>query len=622
MDTTHTHPDDIQMATTEVHSQPLNQPHQAYPQEHAPSEPQGDIHMAVDAHHEVVIKQKEQEPSGHMDVDMETAAEAALSSHANHGDSPMEQASSITASAHSTLPAIKQETVAEDSFIKQETMEDTPIKQKAMEETSIKQESTEDRLDAALESNDDKIGGYESSDLESSDDDDDGPASSESDSDSDSDDDIGKAHAGMTIEQRQKARQVIDAMDDDDSDGEGETNGTLHTAHEIVQLPEVTKPNVVIGPDTKLEVIGTVFGIVDNVVVVQANSSGDTRVLDSGTVVAVIKEQEGDQPAHREILGEIFETFGPVARPLYSIRFNTASEIPSICTLGSTVHSVPEYSSFVLTQPLKAMKGSDASNRFDEEVNEEEMEFSDDEKEMEHKRLLKEGKKKNRGGNKGSKNMTFYPPTETTESRPAGRTPIALPQRPVVGEMDDGYKILQRPGVRPQGSQPGPSAATGSVPWYQQQQRELQHMMGTPQPNQEFQKRQQQQFQQQQQLQQQLLLQKQQQQQLFQQQQQQQALYQKQIQEAQETIRKLQQQQTSLQQSDMSGVSQGLAPSQAFQFRAPQQMDPSFNIQQAQYQQQQPPQQQPQPQTIMNLLSPLFSQGQNQDQNGQDSVPK
>lgn len=267
------------------------------------------------------------------------------------------------------------------------------------------------------------------------------------------------------------------------------------------------------------------------------------------------------------------------------------------------------------------MKGSDASNRFDEEVNEEEMEFSDDEKEMEHKRMLKEGKKKNRGGNKGSKNMTFYP-SEAAESKPAGRTPIALPQRPVVGEMDDGYKILQRPGVRPQELQPGPSAATGSVPWYQQQQRELQHMMGTPQPSQEFQQRQQQQFQQQQQLQQQLLLQKQQQQQLFQQQQQQQAMYQKQIQEAQETIRRLQQQQSSLQQSDMSG-NQGSVPSQAFQFRSPQQLDPSFNIQQAQYQPQQPQQQQQQQsQTIMNLLSPLFPQSQNQDQSGQDSVPK
>ncbi|KAF9318808.1 hypothetical protein BG003_010536 [Podila horticola] len=610
MDITHTHQDDIQMATNGAEGHhPVQQPHtQTYPQQHAPPEPQDDIHMAMDAQHEVIIKQEE--PSGHMDVDMEAAAEAALSSHANHADSPMGQASSITASVHAALPVIKQETA-----------EETCIKQDTMEEASTKQETVEDRLDAALEGNDDKTGGYESSDLESSDDDDDGPASSESDSDSDSDDDIGKAHAGMTDEQRQKARKAIDAMDDDDSDGEGETNGTLHTAHEIVQLPEVTKPNVVIGPDTKLDIIGTVFGIVDNVVVVQANSSGDIRVLDSGTVVAVTKEQEGDQPAQREILGEIFETFGPVARPLYSIRFNTASEIPSICTLGSTVQSVSEHSSFVLTQPLKAMKGSDASNRFDEEVNDEEMEFSDDEKEMEHKRMLKEGKKKNRGGNKGSKNMTFYP-SEAAESRPTGRTPIALPQRPVVGEIDDGYKILQRPGVRPQGSQPGPSAGTGSVPWYQQQQRELQHMMGTPQPNQEFQMRQQQQFQQQQQLQQQLLLQKQQQQQIFQQQQQQQAMYQKQIQEAQETIRRLQQQQTSLQQSDMSGVSQGSAPSQAFQFRASQQMDPSFGVQQAQYQPQQPPQQQQQPQTIMNLLSPLFPQGQNHDQNGQDSVPK
>lgn len=164
MDITHTHQDDIQMATNGAEGHhPVQQPHtQTYPQQHAPPEPQDDIHMAMDAQHEVIIKQEE--PSGHMDVDMEAAAEAALSSHANHADSPMGQASSITASVHAALPVIKQETA-----------EETCIKQDTMEEASTKQETVEDRLDAALEGNDDKTGGYESSDLESSDDDDDGP---------------------------------------------------------------------------------------------------------------------------------------------------------------------------------------------------------------------------------------------------------------------------------------------------------------------------------------------------------------------------------------------------------------------------------------------------------------
>ena len=45
-----------------------------------------------------------------------------------------------------------------------------------------------------------------------------------------------------------------------------------------------------------------------------------------------------------------------------------------------------------MTKPLKALKGSDASNLWDEEVGVEEMEFSDDEKEAEFKRALKKKK--------------------------------------------------------------------------------------------------------------------------------------------------------------------------------------------------------------------------------------
>lgn len=68
---------------------------------------------------------------------------------------------------------------------------------------------------------------------------------------------------------------------------------------------------------------------------------------------------------------QIFETFGPVARPLYSVRFNDASEIDTERTKqGSKVYNVPELSTFLLTRVLKMQKGSDASNLYDEEVDE------------------------------------------------------------------------------------------------------------------------------------------------------------------------------------------------------------------------------------------------------------
>jgi H/ACA ribonucleoprotein complex non-core subunit NAF1 len=285
-----------------------------------------------------------------------------------------------------------------------------------------------------------------------------------------------------------------------------------------------------------------------------------------------------------------------------------------------------------MTAPLKAMKGSDASNKFDEEVDDIELEFSDDEKEMEHKRMLKSAKNKKRGGAKDRKSPQMSADTaaahlamnkQGSSSSSTPRQVIALPPRPAFDEPEDGYRILQRPGVmaRPNHAQSA-SGGTASVPWYQQQQRELQNMMGSntnPQQQQQQHHRQQQQFQQQQQLQQQLLLQQEQQRQLFEQQQQQQALYQQQIQEAQATISRLQQQQQQLQQQSQQSTA---APSQAFQFRAPQQLEasyppsnPSFNPQAYQ-----PPSFQPQDTTQNNqepnfqsMLSPLFPQQQQQN---------
>ncbi|KAG0321520.1 hypothetical protein BGZ99_003872 [Dissophora globulifera] len=445
----------------------------------------------------------------------------------------------------------------------------------------------EDRIDAALAGHDATEDGYQSSDLDSSDIDSDADESSDDDSDSELAR-AGRRNKSMTIEQREKALIEIDAMDDDD---EVAPTTTLYTANELVELPAVQKPQVHLGPSSKLEPIGSVMSIVDSVVVVQAASSGEVRVLAEGTVAAIKGAMVEGEPEQPEVLGEIFETFGPVARPLYSIRFNTASEIPAACTLGCTVYRVPEHSSFVWTEPLKALKGSDASNRYDEEVDDAEMEFSDDEKEMEHKRMVKQTNSRKRGI-KERKGLGENSDASAASSRapPTHRKPIALPPKPVRDESEDGYRILSRPGSLHQGpAEPRAPAETGTVPWYQQHHRELQSMMGTGQqptitPEQRQQREQDSmmKFHQQQQIQQQLLQHQQQQQQMYEQQRQQQEIYQKQIQEAQATILRLQQQQHHLQQQQV----------------------PSLQPQAPQSSQQTPQQQQQQ--QIMDILSPLF----------------
>jgi H/ACA ribonucleoprotein complex non-core subunit NAF1 len=84
---------------------------------------------------------------------------------------------------------------------------------------------------------------------------------------------------------------------------------------------------------------------------------------------------------------------------MYSVAFTNAKEIEDMgLGFGTKVFYVDSHSTFVFTQPLKNMKGTDASNIHDEEVGEDELEFSDDEKEAEYKRLKKLAKRGGRGG--------------------------------------------------------------------------------------------------------------------------------------------------------------------------------------------------------------------------------
>jgi H/ACA ribonucleoprotein complex non-core subunit NAF1 len=98
-------------------------------------------------------------------------------------------------------------------------------------------------------------------------------------------------------------------------------------------------------------------------------------------------------------LGKIFETFGPVTNPFYSIRFNNQSEIiEKECIVGSLVFFAPdstEYSKYVFNvEDLIKTKGSDASWNNDNEPPVECLDYSDDEEEKMAKQKNKSIKKK------------------------------------------------------------------------------------------------------------------------------------------------------------------------------------------------------------------------------------
>ncbi|MBW0520775.1 hypothetical protein O181_060490 [Austropuccinia psidii MF-1] len=156
------------------------------------------------------------------------------------------------------------------------------------------------------------------------------------------------------------------------------------------QVPFTTVPE----EDFKLIApFGTLISVIGNVLVIKGTTGlGYDKVLDEGSLVC---RQDGF------VIGKIFETFGSVTDPHYSIRLPThiQSSISSgdaTFSPGMMVFYVPNYASFVFTSDLQAQpKGTDASNFYDEELsNPGEVDFSDDEAEAAYLRSRKLARKK------------------------------------------------------------------------------------------------------------------------------------------------------------------------------------------------------------------------------------
>lgn len=207
--------------------------------------------------------------------------------------------------------------------------------------------------------------------------------SSDSSSEDDSDDELPELTPDL-INQILAAADGNDDEDDEDGDGATRPRGIgapLRTKNELPE-PVPPRPDVIITPDMKIEPVGTVWSIVENTVCVMSNSSGEHQVLDIGTILC--KED-------RTVLAVIAEIMGPVTKPIYVMRFEPEYLKELDLSLGQTIFYSVKHAVRVFTAPLKEMRGTDASNIHDEELPEDEMEFSDDEKERQF--LLAKGRK-------------------------------------------------------------------------------------------------------------------------------------------------------------------------------------------------------------------------------------
>ncbi|ORX94700.1 NAF1-domain-containing protein, partial [Basidiobolus meristosporus CBS 931.73] len=179
---------------------------------------------------------------------------------------------------------------------------------------------------------------YESSDLESS--------SGSSDSESSSEDDS-----------MDEGTALADA-DCDDELGFSVSAGGLRTRHEL-DPPPVPEIQVEIPENAPIVPLGLISSVIDNLVVVETYISDQPQYLDAGSLLVM---------EDRKPLGYVFETFGPVSRPFYSVRFNQNSDIDKERIVkGKRIFSIPNMAHYVLPGAIRD-KGSDASNMYDEEV--------------------------------------------------------------------------------------------------------------------------------------------------------------------------------------------------------------------------------------------------------------
>ena len=201
-------------------------------------------------------------------------------------------------------------------------------------------------------------------------------------SSSSSDDDSDSAEDYELLDPAEQARRLMegDIGSDNEEPGKVSTNGQVRTLNEkpeeVVEIPDIN-----VTDDMKIENLGLVEGILDNLVLIKANTSGEYQVLEVGSLLCL---------EDRIVIGVVAETLGKVSEPYYCVRFTNAETITRFDLVKETkIFYVPEHSTFVFTKSLQNLKGSDASNIHDEEVGDDEAEFSDDEAEAEHNRRRK-----------------------------------------------------------------------------------------------------------------------------------------------------------------------------------------------------------------------------------------
>lgn len=122
-------------------------------------------------------------------------------------------------------------------------------------------------------------------------------------------------------------------------------------------------------------------------IIIESDISGNEYVIDTSKAILFALNDNNSA----KVLGYISEIFGPVTRPYYTIAFEEKNiDLFDCLDLKDPIYVlIDDNFKLIKTSNIKLFKGSDASNFNDEEVDDKDMEFSDDEKEQSWKKQQK-----------------------------------------------------------------------------------------------------------------------------------------------------------------------------------------------------------------------------------------
>ncbi|KAJ8459101.1 hypothetical protein OPV22_032027 [Ensete ventricosum] len=167
--------------------------------------------------------------------------------------------------------------------------------------------------------------------------------------------------------------------------------GPIKSKNEVEDLPPVPKIEVLLEPHHRTLPVGVISAMLDNKVIVEGLEKHNP--LNEGSILWITEM--------RVPLGFVDEIFGPVKNPFYVVRYNSDKEVPAGISVGTAVSFVMEFATCIINHKELCKKAYDASGENDEELNEE-VEFSDDEKEVEYKKSLRLSKRENNDRQKGN----------------------------------------------------------------------------------------------------------------------------------------------------------------------------------------------------------------------------